>query len=80
MLVDIIIAIILGAISGFIAGKIMKNDGGLLRNIILGIIGGFVGNLVLGLFNITLYGYLGTIIVSVLGACLVIFIVNKIMK
>ena len=79
-MVNILISILLGAISGWIASKIMDSEGGLLRNIILGIIGGFVGNFVLSLFNISFAGYLGTIIVSVIGACLIILIVNKILK
>ena len=79
-MMNIIISIILGAISGWIASKIMDSEGTLLRNIILGIIGGFVGSFVLSIFNISFYGYLGTIVVSVLGACLVILIVNKILK
>jgi uncharacterized membrane protein YeaQ/YmgE (transglycosylase-associated protein family) len=41
--------IILGAIAGWIAGKIMKGGGfGLVMNIILGIIGGAVGGWVFG--------------------------------
>ena len=80
MFVDILIAIIIGAISGYLASLIMKSSGGILRNIILGIVGGFVGSLLLSLTNITFSGYLGTIIVSVLGACLVIWITNKFIK
>ena len=80
MFVDILIAIIIGAISGYLASLIMKSSGSLVRNIILGIVGGFVGSLILSLTNITFSGYLGTIIVSVLGACLVIWITNKFIK
>ena len=80
MFVDILIAIIIGAISGYLASLIMKSSGNLVRNIILGIVGGFVGSLILSLTNITFSGYLGTIIVSVLGACLVIWITNKFIK
>jgi len=42
-------AIIMGAIVGWIAGKLMNTEGGLLRNIIVGIIGSFVGSFVFGL-------------------------------
>lgn len=75
-----IISIVIGAISGWLAAKIMGSSTGLLKNIILGVIGGFVGGWIFGLLNISLPGYLGTIIVSVVGACLVIFVVNKIFK
>lgn len=77
---NFIISIIIGAISGWIASKIMKTGSGLLRNIILGVVGGFVGEWLFGLLKISFAGYLGTILVSVVGACLVIFVVNKIFK
>ncbi len=80
MLVDLLIAIVLGAVSGWLASLIMKTKGGLLKNIILGVIGGFVGGLVFKLVGLSFSGYLGTIIVSVVGACIVIFVVNKLFK
>ena len=58
----------------------MKSKRSLLRNIILGVVGGFVGGLVFDLLGISFAGYLGTIVVSVVGACIVIFVVNKLFK
>lgn len=80
MLVDLLIAIVIGGISGWLASIIMKSKSGLVRNVILGIVGGFVGGLLCDLIGISFAGYLGTIVVSVIGACLVIFIVNKFFK
>lgn len=80
MLWAIIIGIAIGAISGWLAGKIMKSEGSLLRNIILGIVGGFVGSFLLGLVGISGAGYIGSIIVSVIGACVLIWVgkfINK---
>ena len=37
-----IIALILGGITGWIAGKLMHTKGGLLRNILLGIVGSVI--------------------------------------
>ena len=37
--VEILVAILVGAVSGWIAGEIMKTSGGLIKNIILGIVG-----------------------------------------
>lgn len=79
-IMNIIISLLIGSISGWLAGKIMDSEGSLLRNIILGIIGGFLGSFIFDLLGITFAGYLGTILVSVLGACLIILIVNKILK
>lgn len=84
-LYDIIVTVVIGAISGWLAGVIMNSKGTLLRNIVLGILGGFVGSFVFGLFHITVKVALGpfnvgTIIVSAVGACIVLFLVNKLFK
>ena len=79
-LVNILIALLLGAISGWLAGKIMKSEGSLLRNIILGIIGGVLGSVIFELVGISSNNILGTILVSVAGACLLIFVVRLITK
>lgn len=74
-IVTILISLALGAVAGWIAGFIMKSKGSLLRNIILGIIGGFLGGWIFGLLGITIAtGYLGIIIESAIGACVLIFI------
>ena len=39
-LYDILVTIVIGAVSGWLAGFIMNSKGSLIRNIILGIIGG----------------------------------------
>ena len=44
-----IIAIIVGAFAGWLAGRIMHTNFSFIGNIAVGMIGGFVGNLVLGL-------------------------------
>ena len=77
---NIVISLVIGAVSGWLASIIMGTKGGLIRNIILGLVGGFVGQFIFSLLKISFAGYLGTIIVSVVGACLVVFIVNKLFK
>ena len=79
-LIGLLIALVLGGISGWLAGKIMGSDGTVLRNIILGIVGGVVGSVVLGLFGLGGSGYIGTIVVSVIGACILIWLVRLITK
>jgi uncharacterized membrane protein YeaQ/YmgE (transglycosylase-associated protein family) len=68
-----IMTIILGALAGFIAEKVMKFDTGLVMNIILGIVGAIVGNFLLGLVGVGLGGLLGQLVVAVIGACVLIF-------
>ena len=69
-----IVSIIVGGIAGWLAGKIMDSEGGLLRNIILGVFGGGVGSTLLGTLGIYGSGTIGNILVSVVGACVLIAI------
>lgn len=80
MLKSLIIALVIGAIAGWLASLIMKKSNGLLMNIILGIVGGVVGNFLLGLIGIDWHGLVGTIVSAVLGSCIVLAIFNLIKK
>ncbi|MEL6466390.1 MAG: GlsB/YeaQ/YmgE family stress response membrane protein [Pseudomonadota bacterium] len=66
-------AIIVGALAGWIAEKIMKTDHSLLLNIVLGILGAVVFNAILTfIFGSSLGGWIGQLFVGVVGACLLI--------
>ncbi|EBA11581.1 GlsB/YeaQ/YmgE family stress response membrane protein [Roseobacter sp. CCS2] len=68
-------AIILGALAGWVAEKIMKSDQGLLLNIVLGIVGALVMNwLLIAIIGTTLGGWIGQLVVAIIGACLLIFL------
>ena len=72
-------SLIIGALAGWIAEKIMKSDQGLLMNIVLGILGALVLNWILILvLGTTLGGWIGQLIVAAAGACLLIFVVRLI--
>ena len=64
-----IAAIVVGALAGWIAEKIMKADHGLLTNILLGIVGALVLNFILvAVLGIgTLGGWIGQLIIGVVG-------------
>ncbi len=75
----ILFAVIVWAISGAIASRLMGGDGaGLLGNLLLGIIGGAVGSLILDLLNIPLGStpLIGGILVGLVGAVITIFVVR----
>jgi uncharacterized membrane protein YeaQ/YmgE (transglycosylase-associated protein family) len=72
-------AIIIGGIAGWIAEKIMKTDHNMLMNIIMGILGALIANAILVfVFGNTLGGWIGQLIVAVIGACLLIWIVRAV--
>ena len=76
--------LVLGALSGWIANKLMgKNSStGLIDNIITGTIGSFIGGFVFNFFGAkTITGLnLHSIFVSVVGACILLWIINQIRK
>lgn len=75
--------LIVGILAGWLAGLVMKGRGfGLLGNIVIGIVGALVGGWLAGaLFNIhnAVSGFnLTTIIVSFLGAVIVLYVARLI--
>ena len=75
-------SIIIGAIAGLIAGKVMKGGGfGILLNILLGIIGGAVGGWLFGILGISIgEGWIGDLITGSIGAIVILFIAGLIKK
>ena len=76
-----ILSLLIGALAGWIAGKLMHSKGGLLRNIILGIVGGAVGSFLASLLGLYAKTFsIGGLLISVVGACVVIWIGRKLFK
>ena len=68
--------IIVGAIIGAIASRLMHADNGLLMNILIGVAGAYVGHFLFGIIGFSATGLAG-IVVEVIGACVVIAIARK---
>jgi uncharacterized membrane protein YeaQ/YmgE (transglycosylase-associated protein family) len=65
--------IVVGLIAGWAAGKIMKGTGfGAMWDIVLGILGAVIGGWLLGMLGFAGAGLLGTIVVAIIGACILI--------
>ena len=70
--------LILGALAGWIAGKITKGRGfGVLGNIVVGVVGGLLGGFLFGLLGLSAGGTLGSLVTAVVGAVVLLFIVGK---
>lgn len=72
----LLMSIIGGAIIGFIASVLMHEKSGFIKNVLLGIVGSAVGKFLFSLVGVYATGLAG-VIVSIIGACLLIWIVNK---
>ena len=71
-------AIIMGALVGWIAGKLMNLEGGLLRNIVVGVIGSFVGRRGSPILANTAHPKNPNHLEPTVGACLFIWLGRKI--
>ncbi|MCR5770680.1 MAG: GlsB/YeaQ/YmgE family stress response membrane protein [Butyrivibrio sp.] len=76
----LIIGLILGALEGYIASRLMNEKSGTIKNIILGIAGGFVGGWVFRLVGFAPTNLFGSLLVSVIGACICIWIGRKLFR
>ncbi len=73
--------IVIGAVAGWIAGRIMQGGGfGILGNIMVGIIGSIVGGWAFGVFGIAWGGIIGSLVTAVVGAVILLWIVGLIKK
>jgi uncharacterized membrane protein YeaQ/YmgE (transglycosylase-associated protein family) len=78
----IILWIVFGALVGWIASMVMESSGGLVWDIVVGIVGAVIGGFIMSLFGdngvngFTLYSFL----VALLGACILIAIVRAVRR
>jgi uncharacterized membrane protein YeaQ/YmgE (transglycosylase-associated protein family) len=70
---NLIVFIIVGAIAGFLAGKVITGRGlGLIWDIVVGILGAFLGGWLAGLVGIAVTGTVELIIVAFVGAVILL--------
>lgn len=74
-----IVKIALWALAGFIASRLMQSSMSLLWNVVLGLVGGVIGSFVGRLIGVSATNTLGSILISVAGACLVIYLARIIL-
>ncbi len=70
---SVIAWLIVGLISGFLAGRMMKGGGfGVVGDIVVGLIGSLIGGFLMGYFVQGTEGFVGSIFVAFIGACILI--------
>ena len=73
--------LVIGGVSGWLAGLVWKGGGfGLLGNIVIGIIGGLVGGWIAGHLGLYGHGIIYKIVISAAGAWLILFVVSLFRK
>lgn len=77
----ILLSVLLGALAGWLASRIMKvKELGLLLYILLGIVGGYAGGLVFDLLGLETSNLVGRLAMAVVGAVLIIVLVRAIKR
>ena len=79
-MINLIISLVLSALAGYIGATLMNLKGPWYLYVLLGVAGGFVGSLLFSLIGFGSYSVLSDAIVSVIGACIVIFVYRMLKK
>ena len=75
---DIITAIVVGAVAGWLASTFMRGRSmGMMWNIILGIAGAVVGDWLFELLNLSASGLAGHIAMATIGAAILLYVIPK---
>lgn len=74
--VSIIGAIVIGILAGWIAEQVMGREHGLITNLVVGVVGAFLGAFVASALGFSFAGFWGSLLVSTIGAILLLFIVG----
>jgi uncharacterized membrane protein YeaQ/YmgE (transglycosylase-associated protein family) len=78
----IIAWLVIGAIAGFLAGKIVEGSGfGLIVDIIVGIVGAVIGGYLVGALGYPVGdGMIASILVAIIGAVVLLFVLRLIKR
>lgn len=78
---DFLYFLLLGALAGWLAGKLTKGSGfGFIANMIIGVIGAILGGFLFSLLGLESNGFIGSLVTAVVGALVLLFIASKIKK
>ncbi len=77
----LLVALLIGAIAGFLAGQIVKGHGfGTVGNIVVGILGALVFGFLFGNFNLVNSPMVNEIVGGTIGAVILLFVIGLFKK
>ena len=79
---SIIVWLIIGALAGWLAGKLVKGGGfGLIGDIVVGIVGAFIGGWLAGVLGVSIgSGFVASVITAIIGAVILLVILRAIRR
>lgn len=73
---QILYFLIIGAIAGWLAGKIMQGAGfGLLMNMVIGVGGALLGGLIFRLLGLSVHNVIGSLVTATVGAIVLLLLI-----
>ena len=76
-----LVSILIGALAGIIAGKLMNYGLGIIWAIIVGVVGGFLGSWLFSIIGLPVSGSVwGQLLVGIVGSVVLLWAVSKIKK
>jgi uncharacterized membrane protein YeaQ/YmgE (transglycosylase-associated protein family) len=73
-------AIIIGIFAGWLAEKVMGRNHGLLTNLVVGLVGALIGAFLASMLGIHFMGWIGSLLVSTVGAIVLLFLLGLFKK
>jgi uncharacterized membrane protein YeaQ/YmgE (transglycosylase-associated protein family) len=78
---DLLMVLIVGVVAGWLAGKIQKGRGfGLAGDLVIGVLGSVFGSWLFWQLGYFTYGFLGNVVVAVVGALVILYVVGLVVK
>lgn len=75
---SVIMVLIIGALAGWLAGKITKGKGfGIAINIVVGIVGAVIGGFLFSLLGVSPDGFIGSLLTATVGAVALLFVISQ---
>ena len=80
-MIGILLSIVIGCLTGFCAGKLMKGGGfGFLMNLLLGLFGGALVGWIFDLLGVQWGGLLGQLGTAIIGAVVILYVASLLKK
>lgn len=78
---NLILFLLIGLLSGWLAGKIFRGRGfGIAGNLAVGVLGAIIGGWLFSLLDLRATGLTGELIASLVGALVLLWVINLVRK
>ncbi len=70
--------LIIGAVAGWLAGKLTRGHGfGLVGDLVVGILGALIGGFIFRVIGVVSFGLIGSLVTATVGACVLLWLIRR---